>query len=532
MSLTRAVATVGGLTLVSRICGFIRDVLIARIVGAGPVADAFFVALVLPNVFRRIFGEGAFSTAFVPMFARILADSGRDVARAFAEQTLALLFLCLAIVVLVGEVTMPYVVRAVAPGFSPDGERFALAIQFARVTFPYLLLISLVAMLGGVLNSLDRFAAMAATPVLFNLALIAALAVVEAAGLTEGAFPGRALSWGVTASGVLQVLWMVWHCRRERFLLRPRPPRVTSEMRQLGRLLVPAVAAHGVMQINLLVGTMLASTLPVGSVSFLYYADRVNQLPLGVVGVAIATALLPRLTRALRADAASAADDLNRALEMTLLLTLPAAAALLVIAEPVVVGLFQRGAFGPDDSAQTAAALRVFAIGLPAFVLVKVLSTAFFAREDTRTPFRVAAVAVIVNIVAAVLLIGGFRHVGLAAATTLAGWVNAGLLAVLLLRRGQLPLDGRLVGRALRIAIACTAMVGVLAGFMGSGMAADVADIGGPIVELVLLVVAGGFGYGAAVLAFGAARPADLAAMMRRSDSPRPARPGSNPPAA
>lgn len=554
MSLLRAIATVGGLTMVSRVLGFGRDVLIARVLGAGPVADAFFVALVLPNSFRRLFGEGAFSVAFVPMFARLLAGDGRAVARAFAEQAQALLTTVLVVGVVAGLLTMDRLVPAIAPGFADDPERLATAVTLARITFPYLLLICLVALLGGVLNALDRFAAMAATPILFNLTLIAALATAELAVLQDGtgapgigttgigttgtgtagigtagigatptAAAGHLLAWGVSLSGVLQFAWMLWHCHRAGFRLAWRLPRVGPRMRALLRVMLPALAAHGVMQINLLVGTLLASLLPAGAISYLYYADRVNQLPLGVVGVAVATAMLPKLSTALRRDDHdAAADHLNRSLEIAMLLTLPAAAALAVIAPAVIDGLFRRGAFTAADSAATAAALVAFAGGLPAFVLVKVLSTGFFAREDTATPFRIGVVAMAVNIGLGALLMQTLAHVGLALATSLAGWVNAGLLAVLLARRGRLPLDRRLRRRLPLIALATAVLVAALLGLQ-AGLAPLLAGDGpARLAGLAGLVAGGGLVYAALCQVTGAARLSDLRRLLRRQPSPGP----------
>lgn len=534
MSLMRAIATVGGLTLASRVFGFLRDVLIARVLGAGLVADAFFVALILPNTFRRLFGEGAFSTAFVPMFARLLAGDGRAVAQEFAEQAQALLASLLLAAVILALLGMDWLVPVIAPGFADDPDKLAVAVGFARATFPYLLLICLVAMLGGVLNSLDRFAAMAATPILFNLTLIATLIAAElviggpAPATVGGGAPaaatltaGTLLAWGVSLSGVLQFAWMVWQTRRAGFAIGWRLPRLTPKMRELGRQMLPAVGAHGVMQINLLVGTMLASLLPTGAVSYLYYADRVNQLPLGVVGVAVATALLPKLSKALRHEAeGEAVGHLNRALEVALLLTLPAAVALSVIAGPVVDGLFRRGAFTVTDGEATARALVAFAAGLPAFVLVKVLSTGFFARQDTATPFRVGALAMLANIALGVLLMQMFAHVGLAAATSAASWFNAGLLALLLARRGMLPIDRRLRRRAPLILLATAVMAATLAGLLtlldGFGQAADTAN---RLVGLTILVVGGGAAFAAACQVLGAARIGELRAMLRRDNT-------------
>ncbi len=342
MALLRSVATVGSYTLVSRIFGFLRDILTAALLGAGPVADAFFVALRLPNLFRSLFAEGAFSAAFVPFFAGNVAQSGKASARVFAEDVLAVLLVALLGFVLLGEIFMPSVMAAVAPGFSREPDKFRLAVDLARINFPYLLFIALVALQGGVLNSLDRFAAPAATPILLNLLLIAALWMSKRFGWHDG----HALAWAVCAAGFAQFLWLMFCCNRAQVGLRLPMPRLTAEVRRTLRVMAPGVFGAGVTQLNLLISTMLASFLAGGSVSFLYYADRLNQLPLGVVGIAVGTAILPPLSRQLRqGDRGAAIATQNRGLELALLLTLPAAVALAVLAVPILTVLFQRGAF-------------------------------------------------------------------------------------------------------------------------------------------------------------------------------------------
>ena len=513
MSLTRAIATVGGFTLISRVTGFVRDILIAALLGAGPVADAFFVAFKLPNFFRRLTGEGALTVAFVPMFAGSLEADGRKAAVDFAAEVQAVLLAVLLAFLLAIEVAMPWAMLVLAPGFADEPERFVLAVELTRITFPYLPLISLVALWGGILNSLDRFWAMAAAPILLNLVLIAAL--VLAAGRAET--PGHALAWGVALAGVVQALFLAEACRREGVLPRLRRPRLTPEVRRLLKLMLPAALGAGVVQVNLLVDVVLASLLPAGSVSFLYYADRVVQLPLGVVGVAIGTALLPMLARQVRSgNETEAAGTQNRAIEMGLLLTLPAAAALLVIADPLTAVLFERGRFAAADGDATAAAMAAFAAGLPAFVLIKAFQPGFFARRDTATPVKVAVVGVLANLAFNLVLMPLFAHVGIALATTLAAWLNAGLLGWLLMRRGHFRPDARLRRRALRIAAAAAAMaVAVWAAARGlepwltAGSAEGVAALAAVIaVGLAVYTVAGTL--------LGAARPRELAAALRR----------------
>ena len=442
MVLLRSIATIGGLTLVSRILGFVRDILIAAVIGAGASADAFFVAFKLPNLFRRLFAEGAFNAGFVPLFTDLLEREGKEAARAFSEQALSVLLWTLLVVVVAMQMSMPLVMLGFAPGFAATPERFDLAVQLTRITFPYLVFISLVSLMAGLLNSLGRFAAAAATPILLNLGLIGAMLAL--APLTPT--PAHALAWGVAGSGMAQFLWLLWRCDRAGVRLRLPRPRLTTHVRLLIRRILPLAIGVGVYQINLLIDTVVASLLPAGSISYLYFADRVTQLPLGVVGVAVGTALLPLLSRQLRAgEAEAAAHNQNRALEFSCLLSLPAAVALIVIAEPAIAVLFERGAFGPAEVRAASAALAVYAVGIPAYVMVKALAPGYFARGDTATPVKISVACLVVNLVLNLVLMGPFKHVGIAMATAVSAWLNAGLLAAILGRRG-FPRDRRPTG--------------------------------------------------------------------------------------
>ncbi|HWD59188.1 MAG TPA: murein biosynthesis integral membrane protein MurJ, partial [Stellaceae bacterium] len=455
MALFRSVATVGSWTMVSRLFGFVRDILTAAILGAGPVADAFFVAQRLPNLFRSLFAEGAFSAAFVPLANKALVDGGKPALKEFAEDAYAVLFAALLVFVALGEIFMPWVMRAIAPGFEKDPAKFELVVTLTRITFPYLLFISLTALQGGLLNTVDRFAAAAATPVLLNLFLIAALLLMAALHWTDG----TVLAWGLTLAGIAQFCWLMLSCRQAGIGLRLRWPRLTAGVRQTLKIMGPGVLGAGVTQLNLVVSTALASTLPGGSVSYLYYADRLNQLPLGVVGIAVATAILPPLSRQVRGgDEAGAIATQNRGLELALLLTLPAATALAILALPILAVLFERGAFGPTEAAETASALIAYAVGLPAFVLVKVLAPAFFARHETKTPVKVAIVSLATNLLLTLVLMRFFAHVGVAAALSAAGWLQAVLLMTLLARRGHFHFDARSRASLPRIAAATIGM--------------------------------------------------------------------------
>ncbi len=429
MSLMRSAMTVGGMTLLSRLLGFVRDVLLAALLGAGWVAEAFVVAFRLPNLFRRFFGEGAFNAAFVPLFAGRLEREGKQGARRFAEEAFAGLLFVLLLLTLAAELFMPALVYALAPGFAAEPEKFRLTVLLTRITFPYLLCMSLLALLSGVLNSLHRFALAAFAPVLLNVVFIAILLYGWFLGLHGSPRLGVLLAAGVTFSGALQVALLWVAARRAGFPIRLRRPRYTPGMKRLVQLGVPGLIAGGITQLNLVISTIIASWQK-GAPAWLYYADRLYQLPLGLVGVAIGVVLLPDISRKLRAgDARGVRESQNRALEFALFLTLPAAMALMAMPAAVVQVLFERGAFTHADTLATARALAAFAAGLPAFVLIKVFSPAFFAREDTRTPMIFAAISVAINIALAFALFPWFGHVGIALATTTASWVNALLLA-------------------------------------------------------------------------------------------------------
>jgi putative peptidoglycan lipid II flippase len=502
MALLRSVATVGGYTMASRVLGFVRDVLTAQFLGAGPVADAFFVALRLPNLFRSFFAEGAFSAAFVPIFAGMIAKEGKRPARLFAEEALAALTAFLFFFVLVCEIFTPQLLHLLTPGFVTAPAKFALTVTLTRITFPYLLFISLVALQGGVLNSVERFAAVAATPVLLNLFLIAAL-------LWFRPVSGQALSWAVTAAGFAQLVWLMVSCHRAGLALRFPWPRWTPAVKRLVKLMLPGIFGAGVTQLNLVVSTAVASLLAGGSVSYLYYADRLNQLPLGVVGIAVGTAILPPLSRHIRSGEEKQATAIqNRGFELALLLTLPAAVALGVLAAPILEALFERGAFGPDEVRATASALGAYAAGLPAFVLVKVLAPAFFARHDTRTPVKVAIVGMGVNL-ALTLLLGvalGWATTGIALATSVAGWVNALALLWLLHRRAHFGLDARSKSRIPRI-LAASLLMGLVLYFLTGPLAPWLqARLVLRLLALVILVASGLAVFAALALALGVAR--------------------------
>ncbi len=506
MKLIRAMATVGGLTGVSRVFGFVRDILTASILGAGPIADAFFVALKLPNFFRRVTAEGAFSVSFVPVYSDMLESEGRDKADMFASNAFMMMLAILSGFCLLAIVVMPLVIMAVAPGFNGDPVRFDLAVELSRVTFPYLLAMSLVALLGGVLNAHNRFAPFAFAPVLFNVALIAALLLAD---YFETA--GHALAYGILMAGVLQFAWLLVAALRSGFRLRLRLPCLTPRLRRVFALMGPGVIGAGVMHINLFADLILASFLDTGSISYLYYADRLNQLPLGIVGVAVGTALLPMLSRAVSAEQGAEARGLfNRALEYGLLLTVPAALALAVFAPLIIDVLFERGAFSAADTAVTARVLIYYVIGLPAYVMVKVFSTVHWAGQDTSTPVKIAVVATLFNIAASLALIPFMGVGGIALATGVAGWLQVGAHVLVLRGRLDFGFDVVFLRSIVMVVVASLVMV---AGAYGVWLAfADVHEV----VLLLAVVGSGAMIYGLSVVGLGVIKVADIQRVMKR----------------
>lgn len=493
------ILTVGGFTLLSRVTGFIRDIILAAVLGAGPAADAFFVALRLPNHFRAIFAEGAFNAAFVPAYARIREQGGAERAGLFADRIFTLLLASQLVLLGVALVFTPAVIDLLAPGFADDPERFGLAVELTRITFPYLLLITLVTLFGGILNALQRFAAAAAAPILLNLSLIVAL-------LLAAFFPtaGHAAAWGVLVSGVLQALLVGGDAWRAGALTRLRWPEIDADVRRFFRALGPATLGSAGVQLALFADTIIASFLPAGALSALYYADRLNQLPIGVIGIAAGTVLLPEMSRRLAAgDEAGAAHSQNRAVEFTLLLALPAVAAFVTVPDLIMRALFMRGAFTAADAAAAGHTLAAYAAGLLPFVLIRSAVATFFARGDTATPVKAALIAAGVNIAFKVLLMGPLAQVGLALATSIGAWINLGLVVWFAQRAGHLRIDERLRHSALRLGLAGLVLAAVLwPGY--APVARQLAGVGSlhDIATLVLLGIIGGAVYGGMIWAF------------------------------
>lgn len=513
MKLLKAMATVGGLTGVSRILGFLRDVMTAIILGAGPVADAFIVALKLPNLFRRVTAEGAFSVSFVPMYSAKLTKDGQDEADRFASNSFAVMTTILAPFTILAIMVMPWIIHLLAPGFESGSERYELAVEMTRVTFPYLLLISLSALMGGVLNAHDKFVPFAAAPIVFNLALIAALYFFEPMMQTGG----HALSWGLFGAGVLQFAGLLACIRFYNIRIDFKRPSFDGDIKKLFKLMVPGIIGAGIVHINLFVDIIIASTLPEGSISYLYYADRLNQLPLGMVGIAVGTALLPMLSRSMAGGEAGEANNLfNRAMEVCLILALPAGVAMLVAAEPMMKTLFQYGNFGADDAQVTAYVLMGYALGVPAYVAGKVFSTSYYAQHDTVTPVKIAIACALTNIALALVLIQFMGVAGIALSTGLCGWLQYALFMRGLKKNEKTSFDARFKRNLPRIVFATCAMAAVLAIVAHySGEYYDGTKIE-KIAALTVLVASGLATYSLAILGTGAITVKDIKSLFVR----------------
>jgi putative peptidoglycan lipid II flippase len=492
------ILTVGGLTLVSRLTGFIRDIMLAAFLGAGPVADAFFVAFRLPNHFRAIFAEGAFNAAFIPAYARVRAQGGAESARLFGDRIFTLLLTTQVVLLALALVFTPQVIDVLAPGFSREPHQFELAVSLTRVTFPYLLLITLVTLWGGILNALHRFAAAAAAPILLNLSMMATLAF---AALFGGA--AYAAAWGVLISGILQAFLVGGDTLRAGAFTGFRALRVDADIRKFFKALIPATIGSAGTQLALFADTIIASFLATGAISALYYADRIDQLPIGVIGIAVGTVLLPEMTRRIAAgDEGGARSAQNRAIEFALLLAVPCIVAFLVAPEVIMRGLFMRGRFTAEDAHAAALTLMAYTVGLVPFVLIRSVVAPFLARGDTLTPMKAALLGTAVNIAFKVALMGALAQVGLALATSIGAWINFVVVLYLASRKGFIASDAKLNFSIARIIAAGVAMALVLL-FAYPLVASRLSSLSrfSNVAELIVLALIGGAVYGAIILA-------------------------------
>ncbi len=495
MSFARSLFTVSGLTVLSRIGGFVRDTLLAMFLGDSLVADAFFVAMRLPNLFRSLFAEGAFSAAFVPLYTTEQEKHGTAAAQKLAGQSLAILLAILIPFSALIMLLMPQVMLILAPGFENDAVKFDLAVNFSLVTFPYLTLISITALQGGILNARNIFAPAAAAPIGFNIVLIIGLVLAKIFHWHLG----YAASWSMTVAGVIQLGWLAISCRRAGVPIPLIWPRFTAGVKKLLRRIGPGAVGAGASQINLFVSTNFASSMP-GAVSWLSYADRLNQLPQGIFGIAVATVLLPFLTRhIIDGQEDKARHYVSRAIEFCLLLGLPAAIGLALASKPIIQTLWQHDAFTLNTTIATASALAAYAPGIPAFLLVKVFASGFFARHDTATPVKISFVAMLINVIGCFTLIKTMGHVGLALSNSIALWANAGLLYITLRRRHGALGDAKLLRRAPRL-ILCAIGMGVLTWLLVDVTAPRFDEHGWTQKALALCAIIGGSSAGYAIL--------------------------------
>ena len=490
--------TVGGYTLLSRLTGFARDIMLAAILGAGPVADAFFVAFRLPNHFRAIFAEGAFNAAFVPAYAHVHGEKGQASAKLFADRIFTLLLLSQVVLLVLAWLFMPQAMRVLAPGFADDAEQRKLAIELTRITFPYLLLITLVTLYGGMLNVMQRFASAAAASIFLNIAMMATLAMAAF-------FPtaGHAAAWGVLISGFLQYFLLAGDLATHGGLPRFAPLKLDEDIRAFFGALGPATLGSMGTQVAMFADTIIATFLPAGALSALYYADRLNQLPIGVIGIAIGTVLLPEMSRRLTAnDHIGAMEQQRRAFDFTLLFSVPFVAAFLAVPDVITRAMFARGAFTKADAAAAGATLAAYAIGLIPFVLIRSAVATFYARKDTATPMKASLTGLTMNVLLKVLLMGPFAQVGLALATAVGAWINLLLVLGFAVRAGYLELDRLLLRSLLKFAMSGVLLAATL-WFTAKFAAAHLSGLTAFRNEIVLalLIAVGGAVYAGAIMA-------------------------------
>jgi putative peptidoglycan lipid II flippase len=489
--------TVGGYTLLSRVTGFARDIMLAAILGAGPVADAFFVAFRLPNHFRAIFAEGAFNAAFVPAFAHVHGEKGEASASLFADRVFTLLFLSQVILLVVAWIFMPQVMTLLAPGFTHDAEQRNLAIELTRITFPYLLLITLVTLYGGMLNVMHRFASAAAASIFLNLAMMMTLAVAAF-------FPsaGHAAAWGVLISGFLQYFLLAGDLARHGGLPRFAPLRLDEDIRNFFRALGPATIGSMGTQVAMFADTIIATFLPAGALSALYYADRLNQLPIGVIGIAIGTVLLPEMSRRISAgDHAGAMEQQRRGFDYTLLFAVPFVAAFTAVPDVITRAMFARGAFTRADAAAAGATLAAYAVGLIPFVMIRSAVATFYARKDTATPVKASLTGIGVNVLLKLLLMGSLAQVGLALATAVGAWINLLLVLGFAVRAGYLELN-RPLGQSLLKFLVSGVLLAVVLWLVAKFAAAHLGTTAfHDEITLLILIAVGAVVYAGSILA-------------------------------
>lgn len=490
MSIFRSVFTISFYISLSRILGFIRDIIIAQYLGVSMLSDAFFAAFRLPNFFRRVFAEGAFNSAFVPIFIEKMQDkksgkSSPDSDLLFVRNIFSLLFYALLIFTIIFQIFMPFFMKILFPGFFTDPEKSSILISLSRITIFYLLFISLVSLCSGILNSLSKFAVPASSPIILNSTLIASTFVFGSVAPNYA----YALSWGVFLAGILQFIWAFYFTAKSGFLLYPKFPEFNSDMKKFFRKLVPGIIGANVMQINLLIDSIFASTIT-GAVSYLYYSDRINQLPLAMIGIAIGIALLPALSRRIKTGENDGAIKLqNAALEVGLILVIPATLALTALAHPIISALFERGKFTSDESFLVAKALMFYSFGLPSYVLVKVMEPAFFARGDTKTPMKIALACLLNNAFwNVVFYLSGMGYVGIVLASVLSTYLNLTLLVTILIRKKHFYFSDNFFKKMIMISIPSMMMTFALLAMRHYFYESDYLN---KVIELAIMILIG-----------------------------------------
>ncbi|MEM6812174.1 MAG: murein biosynthesis integral membrane protein MurJ [Pseudomonadota bacterium] len=515
MKLFRSMATVGGFTGLSRILGFIRDILTAAILGAGPIADAFFVALKLPNFFRRITAEGAFSVSFIPLYSETLEKEGPEKAQIFASNAMGVMLLIMVPFTLLALIAMPYIIYVIAPGFHNDEIRYDLAVELSHITFSYLLFMSLTALLGGVLNAHDRFAPFAAAPILFNISLIIALLVFVEFSETAG----HAMAYGIALAGISQLLLLIYFIKRHRIHIQIKIPEFTARIKKLFHLMGPGVIGAGVMHINLFIDLVIASLLSTGAISYLYYADRLNQLPLGVIAIAVSTVLLPMLSQAVAAKDDNETKRLfNRSLEICMVLALPAAVALFTIPETLIGTLFERGEFTSQDTQMAATVLMGYAIGLPAYVASKIFATSYWSRQDTASPVKISIIVTVINIALSIALVFPFGVAGIAISTGLVGWLQLYLLYRGARSEKAVSFDERFQSSILKIAVITLIMALALMVCDKYLMVENNPSEAYKILRLITLIVIGKIIYFSGILGWGVLKISDMKTLLTKAE--------------
>ena len=517
MKLLKAMATVAGFSMISRVTGLVRDVLTAAAIGAGPLSDAFFVALKLPNMFRRITAEGAFTVSFIPVYSKTIETEGEDKAAEFAGRTFSMMALILGVFSALMMIAMPWVIRIIAPGFEPGQERYWPSVEMTQITFPYLLLMSVTALFGGMLNVHHKFGPFAAAPILFNFCSIAAILIGKYFFNGEANAITYAMAWGVTISGFMQLGLMIFYVRKYKLAFKWQGFVWDEKIKKLFKLMGPGFVGSGILQINIFVDTLFASLLTVGSVSFLYYADRLQQLPLGIIGLAVGAVILPMLSRSFATGNHQESRDLfNRSLEYTYLIALPAAVALLIIPIPIVALIFERGEFTTSNTLTTSYVVMGYAVGLPAYIAGKVFASIFWAQHDTMTPVKISIANSLLNILLCVCFIKPFGIAGIALATGISGWLQLYLYSRKLKGIEIAAYDDRFRTVFPQIALSACAMAVVLAGLSYVLSPHFHSDTIHKLMALAALIGAGGVTYIGAVWYFGIVKIKDIKELINK----------------